>query len=74
MHFQSSITVFMALVLFLAYCQADSVPPPAQQDPQAAGQGSAIPPPKKTKLEECEQGCPRGSSSLIEEKDQCSFT
>lgn len=70
MHFKSSITVFMALVLFLAYCQADPVPPPAQQAPQAAGQGSVTPPPK-TKLEECEQGC-HGSRSLKAEcEEEC---
>ncbi|CDS06497.1 hypothetical protein LRAMOSA09025 [Lichtheimia ramosa] len=77
MLFKSSITAFIALVLFLAYCQADPVPPPAQQpaeqDPKAAGQGLATPPPK-TKLEECEQDC-SGSRGLIAKcKEECFWT
>lgn len=69
MHFKSSITAFIALVLFLAYCQADPVPPPAQQDPPAVDQGPATPAPK-TKLEQCEEDC-RGSAKC---KEECYWT
>ncbi|KAJ8652882.1 hypothetical protein O0I10_011482 [Lichtheimia ornata] len=78
MHSRKSfiVTISVAFVLFVAYCQADQVPP-STQDSQGAtttGQENARPP--NPALEECEKDCTSwGSISRQNQcKDECLWT